>query len=76
MKLYFEKNNDNDIKVFIVNKGKEKIEFSYAEMIKRMYDDGIVEDSIMEGPLSEDERKSINELTDELKNLIIDRIDE
>lgn len=69
MQLLFNKDEDGNISVYFVD-SEENINFSYAEMIKRIYDDKVIEDAKITGSFSEKERQSITELIDSCRKVI------
>ena len=69
MQLLFNKDEDGNISVYFVD-SEENINFSYAEMIKRIYDDKVIEDAKITGSFSEKERQSSTELIDSCRKVI------
>lgn len=74
MRLCFTREGE-EIAVYLMD-GDSRINFQYSEMIMRMYVDKQVLDPIIEGDFSENERKSISALNDELKELLITKKEE
>lgn len=70
MKLKFDKSNEI-ISVFFLDDQDTQSEFSYLKMIDMLYKKREIDSPIIEGNFSEEERKSIEELVTELKNVIM-----
>lgn len=66
MVLSFSKTEEGDVTVQFKN-GDEYEEFSYCEMIKKIYVDKCIEDAEIIGDFSDVEKTSISELVDELR---------
>lgn len=71
MRLLFNKDEHGNISVKLVDKDGYT-DFSYGEMIKRIYDDKVIEDSDIQGSFTEKERKSINELIDNCRKAVFE----
>lgn len=67
MKFKFKK--EDEIKVSLINKEGTESDFNYSEMIKLLYFEDFVDESIIEGTFSEEEIKSISELVFSIKNV-------
>lgn len=75
MQLLFNKDEQGNISVQLVN-NEGCTEFSYAEMIKRIYDDKEIKDSKITGSFSEKEHQSIADLIDSCRKVIIENKDQ
>ena len=71
MRLLFNKDDQGNISVKIVDKDGY-CDFSYGEMIKRIYDDKKIEDSEIQGLFSEKEKRSIAELIDNCRKAVFE----
>lgn len=71
MRLLFCKDEQGDISVKFIDVDGYT-DFSYADMIKRIYDDQIIEDPELQGSFSEKEKKSISDLIDSCRNAIFE----
>lgn len=61
MKLVFNKDENDSITVqFQDDSGTQT--FSYSEMVKKIYNDRVIEDPVINGNFTDIERNSINEL--------------
>lgn len=67
MKFKFKK--EDEIKVSLINKEGTEFDFNYSEMIKLLYFEDCVDETIIEGTFSEEEIKSISELVSSIKNV-------
>ena len=72
MKLIFIKDEEENIIVKFKD-GDKKEEFSYSEMVKRLYDERIIETAELEGDFSPEEEDSINKLVEEIKKVILSK---
>lgn len=69
MQLSFEKQQNGEISVkFKVNETYE--DFSYSKMVRKIYDEKIIEDSELIGTFSDKENDSICELINEFRNVV------
>ena len=75
MQLSFDKDEQGNISVKFVDQDRYK-EFSYAEMIKRIYDDKRIEDAKIVGTFSEKEIQSITDLIDRCREVIVEEGDQ
>jgi len=73
MKLHFTKDQDTN-QVFIISKGID-MEFSYVEMIRRLYKERNIEESVFTGNFSDEEKSCITDLVQEI-NLKINEVTE
>lgn len=71
MQLLFNKDEQENISVQFVDKDG-CTEFSYGEMIKRIYEDKVIDDSKIIGAFSEKEKKSISDLIDNCRKVIFE----
>lgn len=69
MQLSFKKDTDGHISVEF-KQGDVYEEFSYSEMIKKLYNEKMISDSEIQGSFTQKETESINELTNELREAI------
>lgn len=63
MQLMFSKNDDGEISVQFKESDSFE-EFTYSKMVKKIYDEKIIEQPEIQGGFTEKEKKSINEMID------------
>ena len=74
MQLSLKKDTDGHISVEF-KQGDAYEKFSYSEMIKKLYNEKMISDSETQGSFSQKEIESINELTNELREVILEMDD-
>lgn len=67
MKWIFSKENEQ-CKIILQKTDGTKMDFSYINMIKELYEEKKIEEAEFEGDFSEGEKESVKALTDEINN--------
>lgn len=70
MKLVFIKDEEEKVTVYF-KEGDNREEFSYSEMVKRLYDERTIENAELEGVFTSEEEDSINKLVEEIRTVIV-----
>jgi len=68
MKLVFRKNEQEEITVLQSFDGDER-NFIYTDMIKVLLEDGELEEPVVEGDFTEEEKRSINNMVSEINKV-------
>ena len=69
MQISFEKLSNGEVRVWFKN-GDSYEEFSYSEMVRKMFDEKSVADSELRGEFTDKEKASISELIEEFRTAI------
>jgi len=72
MKLKFQKNEKQEIKV-IMHDGTEEKEFSYINMIKSLTENNIFEDTVFEEGITNKEKKRINVMLNQINQAVSEK---
>lgn len=70
MKLMFKKTEEGQISVNFKD-GDKYTDFSYSEMVRRIYEEKVIESAEIIGEFTQKERESITQLIKELKKSIM-----
>lgn len=69
MQLIFKRNNEN-LSIEIKD-GVSTIEFNYVDMIKKFLNDNVLEETVFEGDITEEEKVKITDMVKKINNALI-----
>lgn len=73
MKLHFTKAN-GDVSISIID-GEAEISFKYTDLIRKLYDERKIEESVFTGEFTDEEKGCINALINEITDGLIEKQD-
>ena len=74
MKLFFTKNEQGELSVEI-QKGTDRIDFDYVEMIKQLMENNIIDDPDFEN-LDDNEQEKVKALLEEIRKTVDEEVKE